>query len=121
MLQEVSKPKYVEAMVQKYVDGVIDNVVGYREVSKIARAELAGVDKRAAIPVLIRLVKEKSYSIENAYRDTVQAAYDQRDLRSKLEGITARLAEMKTGSRLSPQMKAVLEGLRTEIDRLLVR
>ncbi len=121
VLQEVSKPKYVEAMVQKYVDGVIDNVVGYREVSKIARAELAGVNKRAAVPVLVKLVKEKSYSIKDAYQDTVQAAYDQRDLLTKLEGVTSRLSEIKAGTRLSQQMKTVLEGLRTEIDRLLER
>jgi len=121
VLQAVSKPKYVESMVQKYVDGVIDNVVGYREVSKIARAELAGVDKKEAVPVLVRLVKEKSYSITDAYRDTVQAAYERRDLLTKLEGVATRLSEIKTGTRLSEQMQAALEGLRTEIDRLLVR
>src|SRR5262249_8304865 len=52
VLKAVSKPQYIDSMVQKYVRGVIDNVVAYREVSKIARAELAGVDKREAIPAL---------------------------------------------------------------------
>jgi ParB family chromosome partitioning protein len=121
VLEEVSKPKYVDSMVQKYVDGVVDNVVGYREVSKIARAQLAGVDRAAAVPTLVKLVKEKSYSIKDAYRDTVQAAYERRDLLTKLDGVTSRLSEIKTGTRLSADMRTALERLRTEIDRLLVR
>jgi ParB/RepB/Spo0J family partition protein len=119
ILKAVSKSQYIESMVQKYVDGIIDNVVAYREVSKIARAELAGVDKRETIPALVKLVKAKDYSIKDAYRDTVEAAYERRDLLSRLQGITERLTDIRTGARLSAEMRDALQRLGSEIDRLL--
>lgn len=121
VLKAVSKPQYIEAMVQKYVGGVIDNVVSFREVSKIARAELAGVDKREAIPALINLVQTKNYSIKDAYHDTVQAAYERRDLLSRLQGIAQKLAAIKTNAQLSAEMREALQRMRSEIDRLLGR
>ena len=119
VLKEVSKHQYIESMVQKYVDGVIDNVVAFREVSKIARAELAGVDKQEAIPTLVNLVKTKNYSIKDAYRDTVQSAYERRDLLTRLQGLVERLAEIRAGAQLGKEMRDVLQRLRLEIDRLL--
>jgi ParB family chromosome partitioning protein len=121
VLEVVAKPAYIDSMVKKYVDGVIDNVVAYREVSKIARAELAGVNKSEAIPALIRLVKNKNYSIKDAYQDTVQAAYERRDLFTRLQGVTEKLAGLKTGKDLGSELREVLEHLRSEIDRLLER
>ncbi|HEU5239963.1 MAG TPA: hypothetical protein VFU37_22715, partial [Pyrinomonadaceae bacterium] len=121
VLKEVTKSRYLDSMVHKYVGGVIDNVVGYREVSKIARAEYAGVDRREAVPALIRLVKDKSYSIKDAYRDTVEAAYERRELTTRLAGIAERLSKFRTGTRLTPEIREVLELVRREIDRLLER
>jgi len=121
VLDAVSKTRYIESMVEKYVDGVIDNVVAYRDVSKIARAELAGVDKQEAIPALVKLVKTKDYSIKDAYHDTVQSAYERRDLWTRLQGVTEKLAEIRTGARLGQDMRGLLERLRSEIDRLLGR
>ena len=121
VLKAVSKSRYVDSMVQKYVDGTIDNVVAYREVSKIARAELAGVDRREAIPVLVRLVETKSYSVKDAYRDTVEAAYQRRDLVSRLQAIIERLSQIRKNERLSDEMKNVLQMLRSLIDNLLTQ
>jgi ParB family chromosome partitioning protein len=120
VFEKVTKPQYVDSMVQKYVDGVIDNVVGYREVSKIARAEMAGIDKREAIPVLLKLVTAKDYSVKNAYHDTVEAAYERRNLLTRLQGVSEKLAEIKTGASISREIRTELERLRLEIDRLLV-
>lgn len=119
VLETVSKSNYIDSMVQKYLDGVVDNVVGYREVSKIARAELAGVSKRDAIPVLVKLVRNKNYSIQAAFQDTVQAAYERRDLLTKITALSERLATIRTGSPLSAEMRHALEQLGSEIDRLL--
>jgi ParB family transcriptional regulator, chromosome partitioning protein len=121
VLEEVTKSRYIDSMVQKYISGVIDNVVGYREVSKIARAEYAGVDKREAVPALIQLVQDKSYSIKDAYRDTVEAAYERRELATRLAGIAERLSKFRTGARLTPEIREALELVRKEIDRLLGR
>ena len=106
-------------MVNKYIDGVIDNVVGYRNLSKIARAELAGVSKRDAIPALIKLVKDETYSIEEAFEDTVQLAYDQRDLSTKLHQIAKKLEAYKSKRQLNEDVRIMLKALRLHIDRLL--
>jgi ParB family transcriptional regulator, chromosome partitioning protein len=119
VFEKVTKAAYVDSMVEKYVSGVVDNVVAYREVSKIARAERAGVEKERATPTIIKLVRDKKYSVDQAYEDTVQAAYEQRDLLTKLHGITAKLAAYKTVKGLGPDIREALEQLRTEIDRML--
>ncbi len=121
VLQSVTKPQYIESMVQKYVDDVVDNVVAYRDVSKIARAELAGTSKRDAIPVLVKLVRSKSYSVKDAYHDTVESAYERRELLSRLESFTKKLGDIKTGSSLTPEVTKALQRLRSEIDRILER
>lgn len=119
VLGAVSKPQFVDSMVRKYVDGVVDNVVGYREVSRIARAELAGVDKREAVPALVRLVRNRNYSIKDAYHDTVEAAYARRDLLTRLQGIADNLGAIRTGARLDVEILEALKRVRSEIDRLL--
>ena len=119
VFDQITKPQYIDSMVQKYVNGVVDNVVSYREVSKIARAELAGVNKQEATPAIVKLVKDKTYNIKQAFGDTVQAAYEQRDLLTKIRGITEKLAGYKTGGLLDEDARAALEQLRHEIARLL--
>jgi len=114
-----SKHEFVDTMVHKYTSGVIDNVVGFRELSKIARAELAGVDKKMAAPVIVRLVKDKNYSIKQAYEDTVQAAYDQRGLVTKVKGLSDKLRDLKSGDGLLPEVLDSLRDLKSEVDRLL--
>lgn len=119
VLDEISPSKFVDVMVRKYVDGVVDNVVGYRELSKIARSERAGISREDAVPVILRLVKDKKYSIEQAYEDTVQVAYEQRDLATKLRGVTERLARYKSLKQLNQELVSALNDLRTEVWRLL--
>jgi ParB/RepB/Spo0J family partition protein len=119
VFQEVTRAAYVDSMVKKYVGGVVDNVVAFREVSKIARAELAGVARERAKPTIVKLVKDKEYSVGQAYEDTVQAAYEQRDLLNKLRGITAKLGRYKTAKDFGQEIRTALEQLRAEIDRVL--
>jgi len=118
-LEQFSKSQYTDALVKKYQTGVIDSVVAFREISKIARAELAGVSKEEATPTIIRLVKEKSYSIKQAFQETVESAYEQRDLVTKLTGLCEKLAKYKSSKHLKDDVRAALTELRTEIDRLL--
>lgn len=108
-------------MVQKYLDDVVDNVVSFREVSKIARAEHAGVDRGEAIPALIKLVRKHDYSIKDAYHDTVEAAYTRRDLVTRLNGIADKLTVIRKGSHLPGELREALESVRSQIERLLGR
>jgi ParB/RepB/Spo0J family partition protein len=119
VLEQVSKGSYVDSMVKKYLHGVIENVVSFRELSKIARAEKAGVDRAHAITAIVQLVRRKGYGITQAYEDTVQLAYEQRDLATKLSSVTQRLSQIKSRRSLSEEVISALTSVRREINRLL--
>lgn len=118
---KIGKRRYIDAMVRKYLEGVIDNVVAFRDVSKIARASLAGGDQEAARLALLRLVKDFSYSTSDAFRDTVESAYLQRDIGTRARSLAEKLHGVSGRRRLSAEAKSALVKLRSEIDRLLGR
>lgn len=119
VFDQVTKGQYVDSMVRKYVNGIVENVVSFREVSKIARGELAGIDDDRAVPTIVKLVTNRKYSVDQAFEDTVKTAYEQRDLLTKLRGITAKLTTYRAGRPLSQETRAALEQLKSEIDRVL--
>lgn len=119
VLDDVSKTEYVDSMVQKYTSGVIDNVVAFRDVSKIARAELAGADKEVAAETIVRLTRDPEYSIAQAFQETVQNAYAQRDIATRATSLTQRLEKLRSGRRLTDEARSALGQLGIEIDRLL--
>ena len=101
-------------MVQKYLADVIDNVVHFREVSKIARAEHAGVSREEAIPVLVKLVKNKTYSIKTSIeysRSHMRGA----DIMMRLTGISEKLANIRSGRALARGSEHALEGVRAQV------
>ena len=61
---EVTERQYVDAMVRKYLNATVKNVVRFRDISKIARAELAGEDPGEVAPEIVRLVQDPSYTID---------------------------------------------------------
>ena len=97
----------------------MDNVVGFRELSKIARAEQTKADRGHAVEAVVRLVRQSSYSIKDAYADTVQAAYEERDVAARVRTIIKKLEAFRSGRRLSADLRAALAQLRSEIGRLL--
>jgi hypothetical protein len=74
---------------------------------------LAGVDKSEAIPAIVKLVKTKTYGIADAYRDTVESAYERRDLLTKVQGIEEKLKGIKATS-LSADLQRALNALRSQ-------
>lgn len=118
VFNEVSETAYVDAMVDKYRDGVVNNVVRFRDVSKIGRIERTGGDSQRVVPTLVRLVKEPKYKIEQAYEQTVESAYAVRDASSRTAALLERLQELDPG-RLPDELREELNSLRDEIDRLL--
>jgi hypothetical protein len=106
-------------MIDKYTSGVVKNVVRYRDVSKIARAERAGIDRQTAAPVIVRLVKDPALRVEQAYEETVREAYDVRDIATRTDALVERLRAVTHGSLLSGEVRAQLRALRKEIERLL--
>lgn len=119
VFEKVSHADYLDAMIDKYTNGVVKNVVRYRDVSKIARAERAGGDREAAVPAIVRLVQDRALPVEQAYEETVREAYDVRDLTTRIDGLVERLRAVAHGSVFSEELRAQLRTLRKEIDRLL--
>ncbi len=118
-LSGTSTGGYVDVMVKKYRAGVIDNVVAFRDISRMARGERAGVTKQSVVPVIKRLVKDPAYSIASAYSDTVETAYQARDLVTRIDALTERLAELRKRGKLPEPVANSLRSLRKQIDSLL--
>ena len=119
VFEQVDEQEYVDAMVNKYALGVVNNVVRFRDISKIARAERAGGDAVNVVPVIVDLVQREDYKIEEAYRDTVEYAYEARDLTTRTLGLLERLERLKKRRRLPVELREALIRLRNELDRLL--
>lgn len=121
VVAEIPKRKFVDSMYKKYRDGTEKNIVNYRKISKIARAENTGIDKGDVAPILIELIEKEDYKIDDAYADTVSTAYKTRDLGSKAASLLGVLKGYRSAKAFPPQLKKDLRLLKTEINRLLGR
>jgi ParB/RepB/Spo0J family partition protein len=119
VFDEITETQFVDSMVDKYRSGVVNNVVRFRDVSKIARAELAGGDSRDAAPALVRLVEDKTYTIEDAYQASVESAYVVRDLETRVSGLTERLTDVDRRRTIPEELRKSLPELRRVIGEVL--
>lgn len=119
VFDQVSEEQFVDGMVDKYRQGVVNNVVRFRDISKIARVERTGGDPAVAAPALVRLVQDKTYKIETAYQDTVESAYVVRDIGSRISGLMSRLQELDRSQSLPPTVVVELRSLRAAINELI--
>ena len=117
--QKIPREKFVDSMYLKYKQGMEKNVVNYRKISKIARAENTGVDKEDVAPILIELINNNKYTIEDAYAETVSTAYKNRDLNAKIISLVSTLKEYRSIKAFSSQMKKNMHVLKDELERLL--
>lgn len=118
-LKKFDKPEFVDSMVNKYLAGNVGSVTAFRDLSKLARAELAGVDKAGAAAAITKLVKQKNYSVEDAYRDTVEIAYEKRDLLTKVALLGEKIVSLKRVISKTPELIQALERLKKQIDEVI--
>lgn len=85
-----------KALIAKYRDNTITNIVQFRQIAKIARADNVAADSRSAQSVLKRLFDPNEYSIEQAYTDSVSNAYSERELLSRLDALVHRLELLRS-------------------------
>ena len=117
--KKVKRKDYVDAMVNKYIGGVVKNVVSFRNVSKIARAERTGVRKSIVVPILVKLASDPLYDIDTAFKHSVEINYQQRDLNTKVVGLLIQLREYRSSKQLSSDLIKSLKSLRKRINELL--
>lgn len=115
-LGQFNKAQFVDSMVDKYTSGKVGSVTAFRDLSKLARAELAGVDRADAVRAIGKLVHEASYTVENAFSETVEAAYERRDLLTKVQSLGEKITELRSLIRKTPDIKSALKELRRIID-----
>jgi ParB family chromosome partitioning protein len=119
VLNKISKRDYVDSMVRKYESRVVDNVVHYRDISKIAKAEAAGADRKEAVQVLVRLVNDDKYGIEEAYKDTVELAYEKLGINKRASELVDSISKIKNRKSLDNETLKILEKLYSALHRLL--
>lgn len=116
---EFTKRNFVDAMVDKYKAGTVGSVTSFRDLSRLARAERAGADQKEAAQAIKRLVRDPKYSVEQAYRDTVEAAYERRDLTAKADALAQRIKQSRPLIKKSLDLQASLKRLKAAIDDAL--
>jgi len=107
-----------DALLRKYKDKVIENIVDFRKVAKIARATTVGVSAGQAERAISRLLKEPSYSINQAYEDTVSDAYAERDVVTRIDQLIAKLGEVDP-KEIDDEVRERLEELISRVRALL--
>jgi ParB family transcriptional regulator, chromosome partitioning protein len=107
-----------EMLLRKYREDVIDNVVDFRKVAKIARASSVGVSAERARGAIGRLLREPRYSIKQAYEDTVSEAYVERDVLTRIDQLMSKLAEIDPAE-IDDEVRERLEDLILRVRVLL--
>jgi hypothetical protein len=118
-LSHFTKEEYISAMVEKYLSHIVDNVVSFRDVSRMARGAKTGTSPEALVPVVTRLVEEPAFTVAQAYGETVRSAYQSRDLITRVRSLENRLQGLAVRRPLSPDLTKALGELRRTVDRLL--
>lgn len=113
-----SKDHARDVLLKKYRDKVIDNVVDFRKVAKIARAPNVGVSAERAQSAIRRLISEPRYSIKQAYEETVSEAYAERDIVSRIDQLMTRLRSIDPAE-LDDEVRERLEELIASVQALL--
>ncbi len=119
VFKDVTERQYLDTMYKKYKQGVVKNIVQFRDVSKIARAERAGMSKKKVLPILKQLVTDQSYTITEAFEDSVKGSYEQRDLESRALALIDRLQAFRLKTQIAKGTRDVLIRLRDRITKLL--
>lgn len=120
VFEKVKKDQYVDSMVGKYINGVIDNVVDYRDIGKIARGENKGADKKNSTRAIVKLVTDNTYNVKDAFKNTVESSYKKHDLILEIKSISKLLKDYSCQG-IDKETRNLLSMLRDEIDCLLGR
>jgi ParB/RepB/Spo0J family partition protein len=105
-----NKEKARQMLLRKYKSGVIDNIVDFRKVGKIARAKTVQADPVEAREAIRRLLTEPGYSIKAAWTETVAEAYAERDIVFRIDTLLLKFDEV-TPSEIDDDVREKLETL----------
>jgi ParB/RepB/Spo0J family partition protein len=107
-------------LIRKFRADVIENRTHFRKVAKIAKAGKVKSNVRAARTALHRLFTDNDYSIDEAYAQTVAAAYTEKELITRLESLLEKLKHMRPediDTALRQRLQALIKVARTLLGR----
>lgn len=105
-------------LLKKFNNNIINNRVLFRKVARIARARKVGSDPKRAQQELTKLFGDNTYTIEQAYDNSVSEAYAERDLGTRVKGLSALLDAVDVGD-LDEDVVKELKRLSHKIERIL--
>lgn len=108
----------LDTFFKKYESGVENNRVRFRDISKIARGELVGIPRERILNTIEKYVTQNSYTIDEAFQDSVAEAYSERTTERKLFDILTILKNTNTLEE-AEELRDVLMDLKNQINRLL--
>ena len=106
------------ALLDKYRDDVITDIVDFRDLARIARAENVEADPGKARSVLRRVLTANAYSIKEAYTDSVSAAYEERDILTRVQWLAEHLKSIAQRD-LDDELREALRALLVRLRRVL--
>jgi hypothetical protein len=90
-----SRDRIRRVLLDKYRSGVIPNLVKLRDISKIARAEAVYADEKRAHDALEQLFEKNDYGIDKAFAESVEDAYRERDVITRIEQLIGKLRQIE--------------------------
>lgn len=94
IVSKYGKEAIRQRLIAKYKSGTITNRVDFRQIAKIARAERVSADRKRAVHALGKLFEDNTYSIQQAFDDSVGSAYEERDLLTRINSLHDQLQEV---------------------------
>ena len=117
---DVEREKVRNALLEKYQNKIIKNLVDLRKIAKVARAAKVNVDASLAENELIKLFTKPNYTIEQAYEKSVSEAYLERNIKTSIESLIDDLTEIGQEP-IDNTFIALLENLEEIIRQILRR
>jgi|GEM_PF-1671571 len=107
-------------LIKKYQSGLINNLVDFRKVGKLATApNNVEFGRKAAQRALQRIFEDNREGIESVYRDTVGTLYEEKRLVSTFSNTLWYIENLGEKEKKDEEIRDVLLKLRRAIDRLL--
>lgn len=109
-----------DTLIKKYQNGVINNVVHFRQIAKLATSpknvSYSHVDAKKA---LTDIFSDNKKSIEDVYQSTVSALYDEKKLLSTLNNAIVHIENISDEDLIDDEVISVLRKLKNVITKTL--
>ena len=121
VISVTEETELTDALVSKFKSGVIDSTIQPRQLARIARAVGRDeVDPSSVSKVVRRLIREPTYSVTDAFRDSVERIDHEHTIEQQADRLTDKLqVEIEEGASMGPDLLSALKRLRQALSTLI--